>query len=252
MRARQRHLNKSLRETACAFDSRFLSGFSDGSAVDTWTDLSSNSRNATQATSANRPVYKTAIQGGNPVVRFDGSNDILETSAFANPSQISAIKVAKANAWTSPTSVYRPIATHGHGTSSFDTIGIAMGYVVFQTALDWSVGDLVSWGSGYLSTRPPRAIGPTTSGSDFRIVTTVLWTSLARLYVNGVRVSTRKETTGTIASFNKSFAIGGTPGTSDVWSGDIGAIIYYSSNIGEPMRVRIERAQGYSFKIACS
>ena len=252
MRARQRHLNKSLRETACAFDSRFLSGFSDGSAVDTWTDLSSNSRNATQATSANRPVYKTSIQGGNPVVRFDGSNDILQTSAFANPSQISAIKVAKADAWTSPTSVYRPIATHGHGTSSFDTIGIAMGYLPFATAGDWVSGDIISWGSGYATTSNPRAIGPTTSGSDFRIVTTVFWTSLARIYVNGVRASTRKEATGTIATFNKTFAIGGTPGTTDLWIGDIGAIIYYSSNIGDPMRLRIERAQAFAFKIASS
>ena len=252
MRARQRHLNKSLRDTACAFDSRFLSGFSDGSAVDTWTDLSSNSRNATQATAANRPVYKTSIQGGNPVVRFDGSNDILETSSFANPSQISAIKVAKADAWTSPTSVYRPIATHGFGPSPAETTGIAMGYVVRLTAADWVLGDLVSWGSGYDTPSLPRAIGPTTSGSDFRIVTTVFWTSLSRIYVNGSRISTRKESTGTIASFTRSFAVGGASGLSDVWAGDIGAIIYYTSNIGDAMRVRIERAQAFSFKIACS
>jgi hypothetical protein len=252
MRKRQRHLNKSLRETACAFDSRFLSGFSDGSAVDTWTDLSSNSRNATQATSGSRPVYKTAIQGGNPVVRFDGSDDVLSTAAFANPTEVSAVMVAKANSWHLTTTPYRPIANHGHNTGNFDTIGISLCYLAGQSVVDWALGDGIAWGSGYLATRPPRAIGPISSGSDFRIVSTVFWTSLSRMYFNGVRTSTRKETTGTIASFNKAFDVGGTPGSGDRWSGDIAAVIYYTSNIGDPMRVRIERAQALSFKIACS
>jgi len=43
-----------------------------------WEDKSGNSRHATQATSANRPARKTAVQGGLDVLRFDGSNDFLE------------------------------------------------------------------------------------------------------------------------------------------------------------------------------
>ena len=251
MRARQRHFNKSLRGTACAFDSRFLTGFSDGSSVDSWTDLSSNSRDATQATSANRPVYKTAIQGGNPVVRFDGSNDILTTSTFSSSSEISAIMVAKADAWTSPTTSYRHLAVHGYGTSPLETSGMSFCALAFGTVFDWQVGDLISFGNGYGSTSNPRAIGPTTSGSDFRIVSTAFWTSLSRMYVNGLRVSTRKETTSSVASFTRSVSIGGWP-SSEYWAGDIAAVIYFSSNIGEPMRARIERAQAISFKIACS
>jgi hypothetical protein len=252
MRARQRHLNKSLRETACAFDSRFLSGFSDGNAVDTWTDLSANGRNATQATSANRPTYKTAIQGGNPILRFDGSNDLLTTSSFASPSQVSAIMVAKANSWTSATTFYRPIATHGYGAVSNETTGIGLCYVVRDTAIDWQIGDLAAWGSGYNTPSNPRAVGPTSSGSDFRIVSTVFWTSLARIYVNGTRVSTRVETTGTISSFTRAFSVGGSFFSGEVWTGDIAAIIYYGSNIGEPMRARLERSNALAFKIACS
>lgn len=252
MRARHRHLNKSLRDTACAFDSRFLSGFSDGSEVDTWTDLSSNGRNATQSTSANRPIYKTGIQGGNPVVRFDGSDDILSTATFANPSQVSAIIVAKANSWSLSSGVARPVANHGLSSANSDTIGISFCILAPVTAVDWLVGDALGWGSGYLSTSNPRAIGPSASGSDFRIVSTVYWSSLARMYMNGVRTSTRKEATGTIASFTKSFDIGRTPGTSDAWNGDVAAIIYYTSDIGQPMRVRIERSNALAFKIACS
>jgi hypothetical protein len=252
MRKRNRHLNKSLREAACAFDSRFLTGFSDGNAVGTWTDLSVNARNATQATGANQPIYKTAIQGGNPVLRFDGSNDVMSTAAFASPTEVSATMVAKANAWQLATTPYRPIANHGHSTGSFDTIGISLCYLPAQTAVDWILGDAIAWGSGYLAARPPRAIGPISSGSNFRIVSTVLGASTSRMYFNGVRTSTRKETTGTIASFNKSFDIGATLGTADAWSGDIAAIIYFSSNIGDAMRARIERSNALAFKIACS
>jgi len=45
-----------------------------------WEDKSSNSRHATQATSGDRPLRKTAVQGGRDVLRFDGSSDRLSIS----------------------------------------------------------------------------------------------------------------------------------------------------------------------------
>ncbi len=56
----------------------------DGNPVSTWTDSSGNGNDATGSSTA-RPTYKTAIVGGKPVVRFDGSNDVLATS-FVTPS----------------------------------------------------------------------------------------------------------------------------------------------------------------------
>jgi len=44
-------------------------------AVASWEDKSGNARHATQSTSGNRPMRKTAAQGGKDVLRFDGSND---------------------------------------------------------------------------------------------------------------------------------------------------------------------------------
>lgn len=46
----------------------------DGS-VARWEDRSGNAKHATQATSGDRPLYKTSIIGGLGVVRFDGSSD---------------------------------------------------------------------------------------------------------------------------------------------------------------------------------
>jgi hypothetical protein len=51
-------------------------------AVSSWNDKSGNSRNATQATSANRPTYVQSAIGGKPAIRFDGANDHL-TSTFS-------------------------------------------------------------------------------------------------------------------------------------------------------------------------
>lgn len=49
----------------------------DGDPVATWADQSGNGLDATEADSAKRPVYKASILNGQPVVRFDGSNDRL-------------------------------------------------------------------------------------------------------------------------------------------------------------------------------
>jgi len=61
-----------------------ITGLSDGAPVSSWPDSSVNGNNATQASSGNRPLYKTNILNGKPVVRFDGSNDFLEFSELIN------------------------------------------------------------------------------------------------------------------------------------------------------------------------
>jgi hypothetical protein len=50
---------------------------SDGDPVSTWADSSGNGNDATQGTAGLRPLYKTNIVGGKPVVRFDGTDDYL-------------------------------------------------------------------------------------------------------------------------------------------------------------------------------
>lgn len=54
----------------------------DDAAVASWTDLSGNDTHAVQATGASQPTYKTAILNSLPVVRFDGTDDLLRTAAI--------------------------------------------------------------------------------------------------------------------------------------------------------------------------
>jgi hypothetical protein len=57
---------------------------SDGDAISSWTDLSGNGNHAVQATGSKQPLYKTGIQNGLPVVRFDGSDDQLDAPISAD------------------------------------------------------------------------------------------------------------------------------------------------------------------------
>ena len=55
-----------------------LTGLGDNDPVSTWADSSGNGLDAIQGTAAYRPLYKTNILNGYPVVRFDGSDDYLD------------------------------------------------------------------------------------------------------------------------------------------------------------------------------
>jgi hypothetical protein len=63
-------------------DASQITGLNDGDAVATWSDVSGNGRDFTQGTASARPIYKTAILNGKPVVRFDGIDDKLSRANF--------------------------------------------------------------------------------------------------------------------------------------------------------------------------
>lgn len=67
-----------------AFYADDITGLGDNDPVATWSDSSGNGRDATQATSSKRPVYKPALatMNGQPAVQFDGVDDALMQSAF--------------------------------------------------------------------------------------------------------------------------------------------------------------------------
>lgn len=60
-----------------------ITGLADNDPVATWLDSSGNNNHATQGAAADRPLYKTGIVNGLPVVRFDGVSDFLESAYSA-------------------------------------------------------------------------------------------------------------------------------------------------------------------------
>ena len=77
MRARQRHFKfGAISNAKIVLDSRYIQQ-SDNTALSSWADRSGNANDVSQSTPANQPTFQTAEQGGNGIVRFDGSNDVL-------------------------------------------------------------------------------------------------------------------------------------------------------------------------------
>lgn len=59
-----------------------IAGLADADPVPSWEDSSPSNNDMTEAT--NRPAYRTSVQNGLPVVRFDGSNDRLSAAGLTN------------------------------------------------------------------------------------------------------------------------------------------------------------------------
>lgn len=67
------------------YNAEDIAGLSDGDPIATWADSSGNGRNATQSNASARPIYKTAIVNGLPVVRFGN----LEYFSLPSPAALS-------------------------------------------------------------------------------------------------------------------------------------------------------------------
>lgn len=104
----------------------------DGSSVARWEDRSGNSRNASQATSANRPILKTAVQNGRNGIRFDGSNDSMTTDSFAHSVPLTLFLVCKRLSNTGSQSDFNRIIEHGSNNGTAIITRSATNRIAYQ------------------------------------------------------------------------------------------------------------------------
>jgi hypothetical protein len=103
MRARQRHFKfGAISNAKIVLDSRYIQQ-SDNTSVSSWSDRSGNGNDVSQATPANQPTFQTAEQGGNGVVRFDGSNDVLTRAEIGISSPVKGTIIVYAKRATAST-----------------------------------------------------------------------------------------------------------------------------------------------------
>lgn len=67
------------------YDSRLITGLSDGASVGTWIDVGGSGFDATEASA--KPTYKTNIQNGNPIVRFNHAGGTQLKATFTSLAQ---------------------------------------------------------------------------------------------------------------------------------------------------------------------
>ncbi len=213
-------------------DARFLF-LSDGNSVSTWTSRT-GSNDVSQATASLQATFKTAIQGGQPVVRFvagDGTQDYYENGSFSLAQPFFATATFKATTAT-------PAPYLFDATSNSNRV--AMGHD--PTGTDF--GELFVYGGG---------ANVVTENFDSRntwhVVSGLYDGSNTKLYRAGSQVASG--TTGS-NSFS-TIRLGQTWGTSNLtgFDGDMAQVTIYSGT-NQSLRKRLEHAAAFSFKIACN
>ncbi len=236
MRARQRHLNPRFAGAQFVLDSRYINQ-SDSTAVSTWSDRSGNAYDATQATSTRQPTFRTGIRGGNGVVRFDGNSDWLRStvnSATVIPDDLTYIFTLNQTA----TSFYGFVLNVYGGT------GRARGVLRANPGN----GELLFEYSGGAASVASTAIWAL---NTWYILTIKKSGSDVSFYFSGAFDSTKTATF--LAPTATTWEIGnGGPNLNLYYPGDLGQMVVVNSALSDALRKRIERGQGYSFKVACS
>ena len=242
MRARHRHFNPKAAGADLVLDARYINQ-SDNTAVSTWADRSGNGRDATQATGASQPTFQTAEQGGNGVVRFDGSNDFLQGTPVAEGQAAATwLLVAKESAGGQGAFFSQGVNNQFSNDVLFAVSGAVGGTF-------WQVNNGTD--GSYISPRE----------SVFFVQSIAFNGSLtgaARLVclVNGSNTVTSTSYTPptTTASGGTNYRIGSYLSFPSTWflNGDVAFVTVIPSALSTALRKRLEHSSAYSFKLACN
>jgi len=186
------------------------------SSVFAWLDKSGNGNTVTQATSANQPTYVTNVVNGNPVIRFNGTSHVLQTTSFTS------LGTNSVSFWL----VERNLSNSGGGGAPFSFNSGPNGGIVFQNNNGLQpLGNSVPYTS---SVARIVFYNRTNTGSG------------DSTYLNGTVITTRDDnTTGTYGS---TFAVGMRIPSTIYTSGDICEILIFT---GMPTTSQRQKIEGY-------
>jgi hypothetical protein len=242
MRARQRHLNPKAAGAYTALDSRFEFSVATGTAISSWVSRT-GSNNASQATGSNQPLYTTNAINGQPAILFDGSNDFMAISTSITANAVSVISVGQ------KTSLGGALNTASRLTVMWNTADNATNPGDYGNTKAWVV---FYYNSGaWRSYRNLAEILNITKGYVPSVFGAVLDGSSVTGTIDG---ETATGTTSATALNSNEIRIGASSqsGGNGYLNGYVGYLVYFLSVLTAPMRRRLERGAGYSFKIACS
>lgn len=206
-------------------------GLADGTAVSTWADQSGNALDLTQATSGNRPLCKTAILNGLPVVRFDGVNDyLIRTTANAlftsSAYSIFVVAVPRGGA-----GAFRGIVGNPGGTTN--------GYVLYASNANTLQINYAgaNTGTGAVAVGTPF-VGATTCDGSNTIV-----------YLNGASAGSRTATY-TPPTVGGEFIIGANRQLLEFpFSGDVAEVVLYNRVVNSTERAAVTAYLGAKYGI---
>lgn len=251
MHRRARHLNPRDAGATLALDSRRISGLNDGDRVGSWTDSSRSSNTPTQSTVEDRPIYKTAIQGGQPVVRFDGYDALYKQANLSTVNELTIQVLVKFN---NTTSRYAAFDAKTASTSfshfvieqnTYNTAGQRFAFYTSSAAYDSATATNSNFNliSAAANTTANNNIINNTTYKVNGAVSALTFTGGSTTYqdltaLNGFM----------IGAFNND----GTPAYGLNLGGDLCYVTAFPAQLSNPLLKRLEHAAALSFKIACS
>lgn len=193
-------------------DASSITATSDGSPVATWPD-SAGTRNATQSTNGNQALYRTNFFNGKPALQFDGSDDFYNLDLAFLAGSAYTIFVVEARNTASGYSRY-----FLGNTSSNNNEGLHLGYRGnTEITLAQYFNDYNLTIDGYTST-------VATCWCFVKGTETQIWK-------NGTKIGTNGDSTKLVAA--SSGKVGRGFGSGDYYSGYLGAIAIYNSQLSD-------------------
>jgi len=197
------------------YDADQITGLSDSDPVATWPDAGPHGDDVTQGTAAKRPLYKTGILNGKPVVRFDGNDDYLQgafTNAGATTQPLTIFAVAQLNA---------ALVNDDNAYVICDGVNSGTRSQLYKT----EAPDPDAWAlySGAVLTDGA-------ADADWNIWAALFNGASSELWIDGVSVASGDAGAQAMSglTIGTSYACSGV-----YWSGDIAEIIVYDANLSD-------------------
>jgi hypothetical protein len=240
MRARHRHFTIANSGALACWDSRPLTQ-SDNTSITAWSDRIA-ALSADRA--SNAPVVRTAIQGGQPIVRFGAGTFCLETASnnlTRNKGRITMVSVAASTAANSAN--YQTVVRSRAGASN-DRCSIYLRQ------------NKVEAGGRRLDANSYQFVQSGTTSNDVFYVASGLWdyaNAALTAYESGTATSRSGgfQTSGSTSDTASNIEIGGVVTIDQRLLGDVGLVAFVETN-SPSLRRRFEHAAAFSFKISCN
>jgi len=217
-----------------------------GTAITSWADSSGNGRLASQADSSKQPVYRTEGVNGQPYVRFDGSNDVMEVpfEAFFNSEEFVVFAVTK----HSGTGGDSPIL-------SSDGNGYSLIYEVFSTTPTVTSKTRITWKEAGSVDHETTTSADITNTDAFILTYTMKDTGdpadgqsdTAKLFINGDEKASQTSGVDYVPNTSVNLKIGEKSG--DFFKGDIYEILIYNTALTNAERESVEGYLSYKYGI---
>ncbi|WP_042722624.1 hypothetical protein, partial [Flavobacterium sp. B17] len=198
--------------------------------VSKWNDVSGNTNNATQATTASQPVYSNSTSGNinfNPVLNFDGTSNFLNLTQSKLPLGTSARTAIGVGRLNNVTGNNMFMGWGAQSTSGAFAFGNSAG-----AAACWAYGDNIN-GSALWVKDQPNVITATFAGSGGSV----------NIYSKGISVGGPISKSWNTAATGGAFLGRGYDNTAagiNYWNGAIGEIIVYPSALNPAQRQKID------------